>query len=89
MDSEPSEMSFSLSLDAGRLEWASHSLPTIFAQKRNLLSPSFWRMVLDVVRFGRPGTSGETPRPCHGTGSVLSDVTCIAELGACHKEKAA
>lgn len=53
MDSEPSEMSFSLSLDAGRLEWASHSLPTIFAQKRNLLSPSFWCMVLDVVRFGR------------------------------------
>ena len=53
MDTEPSEMSFSLSLDSGRLEWASHSLATVFAQKRNLLSPSFWRMVLDVVRFGR------------------------------------
>ena len=53
VDSEPSEMSFALSLDSGRLEWASHSLSTMFAQKRNLLSASFWQMVLDVVRFGR------------------------------------
>lgn len=38
---------------AGKLEWASHNLSTIFVQRRNLLSPSFLRMVADVVRFGR------------------------------------
>lgn len=53
VDTEPSEMSFSLSMDGGKLEWASHDLSTIFVQKRNLLSPSFLRMIYDVIRFGR------------------------------------
>jgi predicted NAD/FAD-binding protein len=53
VDTEPSDMSFSLSMDAGKLEWASHDLSTIFVQKRNLLSPSFLRMIYDVIRFGR------------------------------------
>lgn len=53
VDTEPSDMSFSLSLDRGKLEWASHDLNTIFVQRKNLVSPSFLRMVYDVVRFGR------------------------------------
>lgn len=53
VDSEPSEMSFSLSVDSGRLEWASHGLGTIFAQKSRALSPSFLRMMYDVLKFGR------------------------------------
>ena len=57
IDSEPSDMSFALSVDDGRLEWASHSLDSIFAQRSNLASPSFLRMILDVLRFGR-----EAPR---------------------------
>ena len=36
-------MSFALSMDGGRLEWGSHSLDTIFAQRSNLASPSFLR----------------------------------------------
>lgn len=46
-------MSFSLSVDAGRLEWASHSLDTVFAQRSNAVSPSFLAMIRDVLRFGR------------------------------------
>jgi predicted NAD/FAD-binding protein len=38
---------------AGKLEWASHDLSAIFIQRKNLLSPSFLRMVMDVVRFGK------------------------------------
>ena len=53
VDTEPSEMSFALSMDRGALEWGSHSLDTIFAQRSNLFSLSFWRMIFDVVRFGR------------------------------------
>lgn len=53
VDSQPSCMSFALSLDDGRLEWGSHGLASLFAQRRNLLSPSFWRMVADVLRFNR------------------------------------
>lgn len=51
--SEPSDMSFALSMDEGALEWGSHSLHSIFAQRRNMLSPSFLRMIWDVIRFGR------------------------------------
>jgi cyclopropane-fatty-acyl-phospholipid synthase len=57
VDSEPSDMSFALSVDGGRLEWASHSLSTVFAQRSNALSPSFLNMIRDVLRFGR-----EAPR---------------------------
>ena len=50
VDSEPSEMSFSLSVDGGALEWGSNSL---FAQKSNALSPRFLKMLIEVLRFGR------------------------------------
>ncbi|GBF87498.1 cyclopropane fatty acid synthase [Raphidocelis subcapitata] len=54
VDTEPSDMSFSLSIDDGRLEWASvGDLDTVFAQRSNALSPTFLRMVYDVVRFGK------------------------------------
>ncbi|GFH08373.1 amino_oxidase domain-containing protein, partial [Haematococcus lacustris] len=45
--------SFALSIDNGKLEWGSDSLDTIFAQRKNLASPSFLAMVSDVIRFGK------------------------------------
>jgi len=45
VDSEASDMSFALSIDEGKLEWGSHGLDTIFAQRKNLASPSFLRCV--------------------------------------------
>jgi len=50
---EVSDMSFAVQRDGGRLEWAGTDLGTIFAQKRNLLSPRFLRMLAQIVRFGR------------------------------------
>ncbi|MGH8777630.1 NAD(P)/FAD-dependent oxidoreductase [Paraburkholderia sp.] len=46
-----SEMSFSVSVDRGNLEWAGTNLNTVFAQRRNLLSPAFVGMLRDIVRF--------------------------------------
>jgi cyclopropane-fatty-acyl-phospholipid synthase len=51
VDSVDSDMSFSLSLDSGRTEWASHGLGSFFAQRSNLCSPSFLRMFVDMLRF--------------------------------------
>lgn len=48
-----SDMSFSLSLDHGKLEWSGGGLSSIFAQKRNLLSPSFLLMIREILRFNR------------------------------------
>ncbi len=64
VDSEESEMSFALSIDRGALEWASHGLGTIFAQRENLWKPSFWRMIYDVVRFSQQAPKVVSfPRP--------------------------
>ncbi len=53
IETEPSEMSFGLSIDDGRVEWGSHDLGSVFAQRKNAVSPSFLSMIYDVVRFGR------------------------------------
>ena len=47
---QPTSMSFSVRCDRTRLEYSSESL---FAQRRNFVRPSYWRMLLDVVRFHR------------------------------------
>lgn len=48
-----SDMSFGVSLDGGRLEWAGTNLQTVFAQRSNLLSWGFWGMLKDIMRFNR------------------------------------
>lgn len=52
-----SDMSFAVSVGdsrrPGRLEWSGGSIATLFAQKRNLLRPSFHRMWRDILRFNR------------------------------------
>ncbi|WP_322048803.1 NAD(P)/FAD-dependent oxidoreductase [Paraburkholderia sp. J67] len=52
-----SDMSFSVSVDEGALEWAGTSLNTVFAQRRNLFSPSFIGMLRDILRFNAAAES--------------------------------
>ncbi|MFP4160512.1 MAG: NAD(P)/FAD-dependent oxidoreductase [Ectothiorhodospira sp.] len=63
--SRPTDMSFAASVDDGRLEYAGSDLNTLFAQRRNLASPRFLRMLADILRFNRAGkrllASGTTP----------------------------
>jgi len=47
------EMSFGVSLDGGALEYGSAHLGALLAQPGNLLSPRFWSMIKDLVRFYR------------------------------------
>jgi uncharacterized protein len=48
-----SNMSFSLSLDQGKLEWSGDGLRTLFAQKRNIFRPTFLLMLREILRFNR------------------------------------
>jgi predicted NAD/FAD-binding protein len=50
---QPTDMSFSASIDDGRVEYAGDNLDTLFAQRRNLLSPAFLGMLHDILRFNR------------------------------------
>ncbi len=53
VDTEPSNMSFAVSAKNGRTEWAGGNFREIFAQKKNLLSPSFIHMLTEILRFNR------------------------------------
>ena len=50
---KPTEMSFSVSDPATGVEYNGHDLNTLFAQRSNLLSPAFWGMLRDILRFNR------------------------------------
>lgn len=50
---QPGDMSFAVSLDHGAIEYAGDNLHTLFAQPRNLLRPSHWRMLTEILRFNR------------------------------------
>jgi predicted NAD/FAD-binding protein len=55
--SRPTEMSFSVRAADDSLEYRSSTLNTLFAQRSNLLRPSFYRMLRDILRFNE-----EAPR---------------------------
>lgn len=46
-----SDMSFSVQSPGQGLEWSGSNLNSVFAQRRNLLRPAFWRMLADLRRF--------------------------------------
>ena len=67
--SEPTDMSFSMSCGDSGLEYSSRSLNSLFAQRRNILRPSFHRMIRDIRRFFQQAAK------------VLQDIDCSATLG--------
>ena len=54
VSSQPAPMSFGVSVDGGRLQYSSRAP---FAQKRNLLRPHYWRLLVDILRFNRSGSA--------------------------------
>lgn len=51
----PTRMSFGVQdLDCG-LEYAGQDLNSLFTQRRNLVSPAFWGMLRDILRFRQDG----------------------------------
>ncbi len=62
---KPTEMTFAVSLDQGRLEYSGTDLGGLFAQRRNLFRPRFWAMMRDLLRFYRAA-----PRDLAGLGDM-------------------
>ncbi len=69
VETQPTEMSFSVRCDASGLEYGGNNLNTLFAQRRNLLRPSFHGMLRDILRFNREAVS-DLER-----GEIAADVT--------------
>lgn len=50
---QPSNMGFSVHCENTGLEYNGSTLNSLFAQRRNLLRPSFYRMIRDILRFNK------------------------------------
>jgi predicted NAD/FAD-binding protein len=48
-----SNMSFGVSAEDGRVEYALSSLSAIFSQRRNMVNPMFLNMLADILRFNK------------------------------------
>ncbi len=52
-ESQPSEMSFSVQAESDKVEYSGSSLNSLFAQRRNIVRPPFYRMIRDILRFNK------------------------------------
>jgi len=72
-----SDMSFSVQVPnkngRGALEWNGANLNTVFAQRGNLLKPSFLKMLRDVIRFNTLATALAERNQDHELAQPLSD----------------
>jgi uncharacterized protein len=55
VESQLSDMSFSVKCEASGLEYNGTNTNTLFAQRLNLLKPKFWKMIKDILRFNKEG----------------------------------
>lgn len=60
VESQPTEMTFSVKCERTGLEYSPHTLNTLFIQRKNMLSLPFYRMILDIFRFRREVTGTDT-----------------------------
>ncbi|MBX3673613.1 MAG: FAD-dependent oxidoreductase [Burkholderiales bacterium] len=68
VETADSDMSFSVRIGDGDLEWSGSSLATVFAQPANLVRPRFLRMLADLLRFNREASRlAESGAPVTGT----------------------
>jgi predicted NAD/FAD-binding protein len=72
--SRDSTMSFAVRDESSGLEWNGTSLGGVFAQRRNLLRPSHWGMLRDILRFAAPAERLATETaPADGSAELTLD----------------
>lgn len=69
-----SDMSFGASIDNGWLEYGTQKLVNVFAQKRSLLRPAFWRMIADILKFNKEAAAYLSKDPSYSLGQCLDDL---------------
>jgi uncharacterized protein len=65
---QKSDMSFGVSVNKGWLEYSSGGL---FAQRKNLIRPQYWRMLLDVFNFNKQALAYINQDPAISLGDCL------------------
>ena len=57
VEEQLSTMSFGVKCEKTGLEYMGSTINSLFAQRRNLLRPSFWKMIREILRFNREATT--------------------------------
>ena len=76
VQTQASEMTFSVDDEASGLCYSATSLSSLFAQRKNIVKPALWRMLADIARFYRSGQtrlSAAEPDPDYTIGHMLAD----------------
>nr|WP_321249863.1 FAD-dependent oxidoreductase [uncultured Ruegeria sp.] len=71
-----SEMSFGATIDNGRIEYGLNNLRTLTAQKRNLTRPAYYKMIADILRFGK-----EAPDAAKDDDTTIGELVDQLRLG--------
>jgi len=50
---QKTQMSFSVKNNDCGLEYNGHDINTLFAQRRNIFKPSFWRLIKEILKFNK------------------------------------
>jgi predicted NAD/FAD-binding protein len=84
VQTQPTAMSFSVSNAATGLEYSATRLDTLFCQRRNLLSPRFWGMLRDLLRFYQ-----DSPAllAAAGPGPTLGEYLAAHRYGAAFRDE--
>jgi predicted NAD/FAD-binding protein len=70
-------MTFGVKAEDGSLEWGAQNLNALFAQRRNLLRPEFYRFLGDILRFNRAALRVSA----HNPGVTLGQLIDLLKLG--------
>ncbi len=79
VNAQPTEMSFSVKNRATALEYNGNTINSLFAQRRNIFRPRFWRIVRDILRFNKLCKSAEAKTQA-ATGITLSEYIALHGL---------
>lgn len=79
VETKPTEMSFSVQQIRQGLEFNGGSMNLLFSQRKNFLSPRFWKMLLQINRFNKE-TIEELANPKYGDLS-LAEYVSLREYG--------
>lgn len=66
------DMSFSMSCELSGLEYCGSSLNTVFAQRRNLVRPTFLKMLREILRFNSLAATLQSAPPEQNLASFLA-----------------
>lgn len=53
IERQKTEMSFSVHHRQTQFEYNGHGINALFAQRRNILRPNFWRLIFEIIKFNR------------------------------------